>query len=88
MFFSIVYAIRLRLIFQFFRSQGDGGSPLVCPLQNDPTRFVQAGIVAWGLGCGENGTPGVYASIANGRQWIDEQMAFNNLDNSVYQYPN
>lgn len=68
--------------------KGDGGSPLVCPLKNDPTRFVQAGIVAWGLGCGENGTPGVYASIAHGRRWIDEQMAFYNLDNSVYQYPN
>ncbi|TGZ50046.1 Serine proteinase stubble [Temnothorax longispinosus] len=67
---------------------GDGGSPLVCPLQNDPTRYVQAGIVAWGLGCGENGTPGVYANIAHARQWIDEQMAFYNLDNTVYQYPN
>ncbi|XP_071559990.1 phenoloxidase-activating factor 2 isoform X1 [Temnothorax nylanderi] len=68
--------------------KGDGGSPLVCPLQNDPTRYVQAGIVAWGLGCGENGTPGVYANIAHARRWIDEQMAFYNLDNSVYQYPN
>ncbi|XP_025989570.1 phenoloxidase-activating factor 2 isoform X2 [Solenopsis invicta] len=67
---------------------GDGGSPLVCPLRNDPTRFVQAGIVAWGLGCGEGGTPGVYASIAHGRRWIDEQMAYYNLDNTVYQYPN
>ncbi|XP_072759047.1 phenoloxidase-activating factor 2 isoform X2 [Anoplolepis gracilipes] len=68
--------------------KGDGGSPLVCPLQNDPTRYVQAGIVAWGLGCGESGTPGVYANIAHARQWIDEQMAFYNLDNTVYQYPN
>ncbi|XP_014488938.1 PREDICTED: serine protease 42-like isoform X3 [Dinoponera quadriceps] len=66
--------------------KGDGGSPLVCPLKEDPSRYVQAGIVAWGLGCGENGTPGVYASIANGRRWIDEQMAFHNLDNTVYQY--
>ncbi|XP_011693341.1 PREDICTED: serine protease 42-like isoform X2 [Wasmannia auropunctata] len=68
--------------------KGDGGSPLVCPVKNDPTRFVQAGIVAWGLGCGENGTPGVYANIAHARRWIDEQMAYHNLDNSVYQYPN
>ncbi|XP_025161569.1 uncharacterized protein LOC105191948 [Harpegnathos saltator] len=66
--------------------KGDGGSPLVCPLKNDPRRYVQAGIVAWGLGCGEDGTPGVYASISNGRNWIDEQMAFHNLDNTVYQY--
>ncbi|KAL0121999.1 hypothetical protein PUN28_007058 [Cardiocondyla obscurior] len=68
--------------------KGDGGSPLVCPLKNDPSRYVQAGIVAWGLGCGENGTPGVYANIAVGRRWIDEIIAFYNLDNSVYQYSN
>ncbi|RLU22623.1 hypothetical protein DMN91_004901 [Ooceraea biroi] len=68
--------------------KGDGGSPLVCPLRNDPQRYVQAGIVAWGLGCGESGTPGVYANIAHSRRWIDEQMAFYNLDNTVYQYPN
>lgn len=68
--------------------KGDGGSPLVCPLRNDPKRYVQAGIVAWGLGCGDNGLPGVYANIAYARRWIDEQMAFHNLDNTVYQYPN
>ncbi|XP_012220488.1 phenoloxidase-activating factor 2 isoform X2 [Linepithema humile] len=68
--------------------KGDGGSPLVCPLRNDPKRYVQAGIVAWGLGCGDTGLPGVYANIAYARRWIDEQMAFHNLDNTVYQYPN
>lgn len=67
---------------------GDGGSPLVCPLKDNPSRYVQAGIVAWGLGCGENGTPGVYANVAHARQWVDEQIAFYNLDNTVYQYPN
>ncbi|XP_076177067.1 phenoloxidase-activating factor 2 isoform X2 [Ptiloglossa arizonensis] len=64
--------------------KGDGGSPLVCPSKTDPTRYMQAGIVAWGIGCGEDGTPGVYASMAKARDWIDEQMAFNNLDNTVY----
>lgn len=76
------------MIIRFSFLQGDGGSPLVCPLKNDPSRYVQAGIVAWGLGCGENGTPGVYANVAHARRWIDEQMAFYNLDNTVYQYPN
>lgn len=46
---------------------------------------MQAGIVAWGIGCAEGGTPGVYANVASARDWIDEQMAFNNLDNTVYQ---
>lgn len=36
---------------------GDGGSPLVCPIPGTQNRFYQAGIVAWGIGCG-NETPG------------------------------
>nr|XP_031848006.1 uncharacterized protein LOC116433727 [Nomia melanderi] len=63
--------------------KGDGGSPLVCPSKRDPTTYQQAGIVAWGIGCGEDGTPGVYANVATARSWIDEQMAYNNLDNTV-----
>merc|ERR1712096_148703 len=35
--------------------KGDGGSPLVCPSKYDPNTYVQAGIVAWGIGCGEDG---------------------------------
>lgn len=66
--------------------KGDGGSPLVCPVKNDPTRYVQAGIVAWGIGCGEDRTPGVYANVAELRHWIDEQIVYYNLDNTVYQY--
>merc|ERR1712025_1406747 len=30
--------------------KGDGGSPLVCPSKTDPNTYVQAGIVAWGIG--------------------------------------
>ncbi|XP_057334403.1 phenoloxidase-activating factor 2-like [Microplitis mediator] len=55
--------------------KGDGGSPLVCPLRNDPTRYSQAGIVSWGIGCGEDGVPGVYANVAHAREWIDQQLA-------------
>ena len=56
----------------------------MCPLKNDPSTYLQAGIVAWGIGCAESGNPGVYANVALARDWIDEQMAFNNLDNTVY----
>ena len=28
--------------------RGDGGSPLMCPMANDPEYYVQTGIVAWG----------------------------------------
>merc|ERR1712102_120471 len=54
--------------------KGDGGSPLVCPPKYDPNTFVQAGIVAWGIGCGENGTPGVYADVSKATCWIDSVM--------------
>merc|ERR1712130_782241 len=54
--------------------KGDGGSPLVCQSKFDPTSYVQAGIVAWGIGCGEDNTPGVYASVSKGVCWIDYAM--------------
>ncbi|XP_015178204.1 PREDICTED: serine protease 52-like isoform X2 [Polistes dominula] len=66
--------------------KGDGGSPLVCPLKANPNYYVQTGIVAWGIGCGQDGTPGVYANVAELKHWVDEQIVFNNLDNTVYQY--
>merc|ERR1719411_146220 len=52
--------------------KGDGGSPLVCPSKYDPNTYVQAGIVAWGIGCGESGTPGVYADVSKATCWIDQ----------------
>lgn len=66
--------------------KGDGGSPLVCPIPGQANRYQHAGIVAWGIGCGENGIPGVYANVGQFRNWIDEQMTYNNLDSSVYKY--
>lgn len=48
--------------------EGDGGSPLVCEVNGG---FKVAGLVSWGIGCGTPGVPGVYASVAYYRQWID-----------------
>merc|ERR1711915_1121716 len=55
--------------------KGDGGSPLVCPSKYDPDTYVQAGMVSWGIGCGEDGTPGVYASVSKALCWIDYAMS-------------
>lgn len=33
--------------------RGDGGSPLVCRIPNTVDQYYQAGIVAWGIGCGD-----------------------------------
>ncbi|XP_067000978.2 phenoloxidase-activating factor 2 isoform X2 [Anabrus simplex] len=65
--------------------KGDGGSPLVCPIKEEPTRYQQAGIVAWGIGCGD-ATPGVYVNVALFRSWIDQQMVKNGLDPQEYSY--
>nr|XP_023026968.1 tryptase alpha/beta-1-like [Leptinotarsa decemlineata] len=66
--------------------KGDGGSPLVCPIPGSRDRYFQAGIVAWGIGCGEDQIPGVYGNVAKFRNWIDEQMDLAGLDSSSYQY--
>uniref|UniRef100_A0A1B6MCD2 Phenoloxidase-activating factor 2 n=1 Tax=Graphocephala atropunctata TaxID=36148 RepID=A0A1B6MCD2_9HEMI len=53
--------------------KGDGGSPLACPSSN-PGLYVQAGIVAWGIGCGSQ-TPAVYTDVSHFRNWIEEKMS-------------
>ncbi|XP_031637633.1 phenoloxidase-activating factor 2-like isoform X2 [Contarinia nasturtii] len=65
--------------------KGDGGSALVCPIPNAPHRYVQTGIVAWGIGCG-NSTPGVYANVQMFRNWVDKQMELNHLTIKSYLY--
>lgn len=51
---------------------GDGGSPLMCK-SPDTGKYVQAGIVAWGIGCGTGGVPGVYADVSFGFDWITSE---------------
>ncbi|CRL07164.1 CLUMA_CG020152, isoform A [Clunio marinus] len=63
---------------------GDGGSPLVCPVNGHDGHYYQAGIVAWGIGCGENGTPGVYVNVARFRHWIDEQLKVRGMESNTY----
>merc|ERR1711915_117563 len=57
--------------------KGDGGSPLVCPSKYDPNTYVQTGIVAWGIGCGNNG--GTYDTFYGYstdvcQTWIDNKL--------------
>jgi secreted trypsin-like serine protease len=52
--------------------QGDSGGPLVA---RDPKgRFVQVGIVSWGIGCARPGLPGAYTRLALYRDWIRETI--------------
>lgn len=52
---------------------GDGGSPLVC--RRSDGRFEQTGIVSWGMGCGSEGVPGVYADVKRLLPWIHHNAA-------------
>lgn len=63
---------------------GDGGGPLVCPIDHEGSRYYQAGIVSWGIGCGIENVPGVYVDVATFRNWIDALMRRFNLDSESY----
>ena len=54
---------------------GDGGSALACEDPQQPGRYVQLGVVSWGIGCGTPGLPGVYADVRQFTDWIAEEMA-------------
>lgn len=65
--------------------QGDGGSPLVCPIGAGNNRYVQVGAVAWGIGC-RDAIPAVYANIAIFRNWIDTNVQNWGFDPSSYSF--
>ncbi|XP_044761124.1 phenoloxidase-activating factor 2-like isoform X2 [Coccinella septempunctata] len=53
---------------------GDGGSPLVCPDQDNPRRYIQSGIVSWGVGCGQKDVPGVYTDVVKMINWVERKL--------------
>ncbi|XP_067004599.2 phenoloxidase-activating factor 2 [Anabrus simplex] len=61
--------------------KGDGGGPLMCQSMKDPLRYIQAGIVSWGIGCKDSQIPAVYTNVAFLRNWIDSQLASMKLEN-------
>jgi len=66
--------------------KGDGGGPLVCPIKNDPEgRYVQVGIVAWGIGCGDP-IPAAYTSVSHIGCWIDYTLKCHFQENYEWRY--
>uniref|UniRef100_A0A3Q4BE51 Peptidase S1 domain-containing protein n=1 Tax=Mola mola TaxID=94237 RepID=A0A3Q4BE51_MOLML len=50
--------------------QGNSGGGLVC--QDETGRWVLAGVVAGGHGCGDPSSPSLYTRVGRFRGWIDE----------------
>ena len=46
---------------------------LLC--SGDPNTMILAGLVSWGVGCGQAGVPGVYTNIASYTNWIRETIS-------------
>ncbi|XP_054162299.1 protein masquerade-like [Oppia nitens] len=55
--------------------QGDGGSGLVCEVDN---YYELTGLVSWGFGCGRSGVPGVYVKVSAFVGWINQIISVNN----------
>lgn len=77
---------KLERLKQTFSLKGDGGGPLACPVSTPdaPDRYIQTGIVAWGISCGDKDVPGVYTDVTKYRNWIDKKMDQYGIDKNAY----
>ncbi|XP_032583263.1 phenoloxidase-activating factor 2 isoform X1 [Drosophila sechellia] len=54
---------------------GDGGSALFCSIGGENSGvYEQAGIVNWGIGCGQQSIPATYTEVSKFTNWIAEKV--------------
>ncbi|XP_044778244.1 phenoloxidase-activating factor 2 isoform X2 [Drosophila simulans] len=54
---------------------GDGGSALFCSIGGENSGvYEQAGIVSWGIGCGQQSIPATYTEVSKFTNWIAEKV--------------
>ena len=54
--------------------QGDSGGPLITKDDDNNGAATLAGVVSWGIGCGLEDLPGIYAEVAHFSDWLAEKM--------------
>jgi len=54
--------------------QGDSGGPMIAKDSDNNGAATLVGVVSWGYGCAEAGSPGVYAEVSHFADWLDENM--------------
>ncbi len=65
---------------------GDSGGPLLY-WESSLAKWVQIGIVSWGIGCAVNGQPGVYTDLHPFEAWIGDAMDQTTEVDSVLELP-
>ena len=52
--------------------KGDSGGPLICEVDG---HAVLTGVVSWGVKCGLDGYPGIYAKVWHYKKWIKNKIS-------------